>query len=145
MQGPITAFSQAAKGSAADRSYDGAIGGEILRRFKLIFDYSRRQLVLEPNGSISDPFEADMSGLSLSAHGDGFQTVRCDNVDPGSPAAEAGIVPGDILQAIDGQPVVGAMLPRLHELLRVDGKTYALQIQRGDQRLEVRLTTRRRV
>lgn len=45
MQGPITAFSQAVKGSAADRSYDGAIGGEILRRFKLIFDYSRRQLI----------------------------------------------------------------------------------------------------
>ena len=38
-----TAFYQA----TADRPYDGLLGSNILRRFKVIFDYSRRRMILE--------------------------------------------------------------------------------------------------
>ena len=36
---------------------DGVIGGEIFRRFKLILDYSRQQMILEPNKSFNDPYQ----------------------------------------------------------------------------------------
>jgi hypothetical protein len=36
---------------------DGVIGGEMFRRFKLILNYSRRQMILEPNQSFNDPFQ----------------------------------------------------------------------------------------
>ena len=36
------------KGSPVDRHLAGHIGVEVLRHFKIIFDYSRRQIILEP-------------------------------------------------------------------------------------------------
>lgn len=44
---PITGFAQAQNGNLADADYDGNIGGAILRHFKVIFDYSRRRMILE--------------------------------------------------------------------------------------------------
>src|SRR5262249_16075353 len=69
---PVTAFSQATKGTTADSRYDGAIGGEILRRFKITFDYSHARMILKRESTFDDPFEADMSGLSLVAEGQDF-------------------------------------------------------------------------
>ena len=36
---------------------DGVIGGEIFRRFKLILDYSRQRMILEPNKILNDPYQ----------------------------------------------------------------------------------------
>ena len=36
---------------------DGVIGGEIFRRFKLILDYSRQRMILEPNKGFNEPFQ----------------------------------------------------------------------------------------
>ena len=38
---------------------DGIVGGEILRRFKLIIDYSRSRMILEPNKDLKKPIEVD--------------------------------------------------------------------------------------
>jgi hypothetical protein len=43
----------------AAKEGDGVIGGEIFRRFKVIIDYSRRQMILEPNKDINDPYPVD--------------------------------------------------------------------------------------
>src|SRR5882724_1947622 len=45
---PIVIFSQAEAGKDATGG-DGQIGGEALRRFRLILDYSRQRIILEPN------------------------------------------------------------------------------------------------
>lgn len=36
---------------------DGVMGGEIFRRFKLILDYSRQRMILEPNKSFNEAFQ----------------------------------------------------------------------------------------
>jgi len=41
---------------------DGVIGGEIFRRFKLILDYSRQRMILEPNKSLNEPFQFEQGG-----------------------------------------------------------------------------------
>jgi hypothetical protein len=43
----------------ATKEGDGVIGGEIFRRFKVIIDYSRRQMILEPNKNLNDPYPVD--------------------------------------------------------------------------------------
>ena len=43
----------------AAKEGNGVIGGEIFRRFKVIIDYSRRQMILEPNKNINDPYPVD--------------------------------------------------------------------------------------
>jgi len=44
------------EGVGASEEFDGLIGGEIFRRFKLILDYSRKRMTLEPNKSFNDPY-----------------------------------------------------------------------------------------
>lgn len=43
----------------ATKEGDGVIGGEIFRRFKVIIDYSRQRMILEPNKDFNDPYPVD--------------------------------------------------------------------------------------
>jgi hypothetical protein len=43
----------------ATKEGDGVIGGEIFRRFKVIIDYSRQRMILEPNKDLNDPYPVD--------------------------------------------------------------------------------------
>lgn len=47
----------------------GSIGGEILRRFHVIFDYENKELHLRKNKWFSEPFNYDMSGIVLEHSG----------------------------------------------------------------------------
>lgn len=44
-----TLFSLATDGLLASEEFEGNIGNDVLRRFKVIFDYSRRMMILEPS------------------------------------------------------------------------------------------------
>jgi hypothetical protein len=55
------AFAQEKVGAGADTKEDGIIGGEVLRRFRVIIDYSRNRMILEPNKSLNEPIEIDDS------------------------------------------------------------------------------------
>ncbi|MDQ3820842.1 MAG: aspartyl protease family protein, partial [Acidobacteriota bacterium] len=69
---PTVTLSQDAGGALASTNFDGIIGDELLRRFKVIFDASRRELILEANEHFREPYEHNMSGLSLRAEGPEF-------------------------------------------------------------------------
>ena len=47
VKAPVTMFSQAGKGNLSREDFDGFIGNAILRRFKVVFDYSRSRMILE--------------------------------------------------------------------------------------------------
>lgn len=59
---PPVGLSQDTEGSGASEENDGLIGGEIFRRFKVILDYSRKRMILEPNKSFKEPYNVEMSG-----------------------------------------------------------------------------------
>lgn len=48
---------------------NGSIGGEILRRFNLVFDYQGERLYLRKNRYFDEPFNYDMSGLTIEHSG----------------------------------------------------------------------------
>jgi len=56
------ALSLDTEGAGASEDNDGEIGGEIFRRFKVIVDYSRKQMILEPNKSFNDPYNVESGG-----------------------------------------------------------------------------------
>jgi hypothetical protein len=60
---PPVGLSQGTVGTSASEENDGRIGGEVFRRFKVILDYSRRQMILEPNKSFNDPYDLEPRGL----------------------------------------------------------------------------------
>lgn len=44
---------------------DGSLGAEILRRFTLFLDYQSKQFYFRANSSLNDPYNYDMSGISV--------------------------------------------------------------------------------
>lgn len=142
---PVVSFAQAAQGSTADPSYDGAIGGEVLRRFTVIFDYSRKRMILERGTDFDAPFEVNMSGLTLVARGPDFSSVEVSRMSEHSPASESGLRAGDRIVTLDGRPAADHTLAVLDAMFRTEGREYRLTVKRGDQVFEATLKTRRRI
>jgi C-terminal processing protease CtpA/Prc len=140
---PVATFAEATKGSDADRSYDGVLGGEILRRFKVTFDYSRRQMILEPNATFAEAYEFDMSGVSLATQEHDFKTIRVSHVQGNSPASEAGLKEGNTLETIDEKPAASLGLEQIEQMFKKDGQEYVLCVKRGDAQIQVRMKIRR--
>ncbi len=137
---PITHFSQAAKGDYASSKYDGLIGDRILSRFRVIVDYSRRRMILEPTRHFAEPYEIDMSGMELVTDGD---DLLIDDVDEHSSAAEAGVRDGDILVSINGRPAVEFSLDQIRNMFVQDGKELSLTVKREGKLLPIRLKLKR--
>ncbi len=120
------------------------LGAEVLRRFRVIFNYGRRWMILEPNAAFGQPFEADMSGLVVRAEGDAFDRLVIEQVRRGSPAARAGLTAGDRLLAIAGRPAEAFSLGELTELLRRrEGLVIPLTVERDGERVEVQIELER--
>ena len=140
---PDVALSIATQGSTADPSYDGAIGAEVLRRFKVIFDYSRKHVILERTSAGNEPFDADMSGGSLVAAAPDFKVFTVEHVLENSPMFESGLREGDVIAAIDGRLASEYTLDQFRQMLKKEGKEYQLSVQRDGQKLELKLRLRK--
>jgi hypothetical protein len=140
---PVATFSEAVKGSEADGSYDGVLGGEILRRFRVTMDYSRRQMILEPNSAFADPYDFDMSGAALAARGPDFKTIAVESVSGGSAAADAGLMPGDTIEGVDEARADTLGLDRVKQMFKQDGSRHSLSVRRGTQLISMTITIHR--
>ena len=78
------------------------VGGEILRRFTVIFDYAHGHMILEPNEHLMDAFLWDASGIVSLRLVPESGKFLINSVLQGSPASEAGLREGDLIQSIDG-------------------------------------------
>lgn len=128
------------RGSVETAERGGLLGFEVFRKFRMVVDYGRGQLVLEPNADFESAIEADMSGLGLAKAVTGIRIAR---VSPKSPAEALGIKPGDVLVEVDGKSASTLGLTRLEDMFRIEGKTYALRLERGKESRVVSLKTRR--
>jgi clan AA aspartic protease (TIGR02281 family) len=95
----IADLSLQTSGSFYDKTLAGNIGTEILHRFTVTMDYSRKKAYLTPNRHFQDPFPQNRSGLAIDLNGFAYTVAA---VITGSPGAEAGIKVGDALLAIEG-------------------------------------------
>ena len=120
----------------------GLLGGEVLRRFHLFIDYSRRQLWVQPNADATSAMEFDMSGMSLAALPPDWRSYRVRAVIPASPAADAGLKADDVVVAVDGRPAADYRLTELRRLLRVPGDR-VVTVTRAGSRLTVTVRGRR--
>jgi hypothetical protein len=142
---PLVGLSIDSVGAMAAADNDGPIGNEIMRRFKVTIDYSRQRMMLEPNSHFSDPFESDMSGISIDAEGLDCRIFKVADVSEKSPAAQAGIVAGDEIVAIDGKPATQFTSDRIEKLLMQDGAKVSLNLRRQGKVRVVTITLRRRI
>lgn len=143
---PITTFSINEKeGLLASSDIDALIGGRILKRFTVTFDYPHHRILLQPDGHFSEPFRANESGLSLLAKGADFRRFEIDDVEPGSPAELAGVEKGDILTEMNGHPAIELDLEKIDEILQQAGKVIPIIILRNGHTLKMRLNLSERI
>lgn len=118
------------------------MGGELLRHFKVTLDYSRKVINLQPGPNFKEVDEADLSGALFVASVPDFSSIRVQRVFDGSPAAEPGLQEGDLLLTINNRSATEIGLEGIRELFSREG-LYVLKVKRGDQEIELRLSTRR--
>ncbi|HUU96046.1 MAG TPA: aspartyl protease family protein [Phycisphaerae bacterium] len=140
---PVVTLSQDRTGVLASPSFAGIIGGPILRRCRVFFDYQHAQLILEPYARVPAPYEYDMSGTFLIAESPDFKRLKVQSVAEDSPAAEAGLHRGDVITAIDGRPAAEFTLEQVRQLFKKPGRECRLDVHRGDEHFRTKLRLRR--
>jgi len=120
----------------ADRSdRQGSIGCELLRRFKVTFNYPQNYMVLKPvKNRIRETFEYNMSGLEILAAGEKLDAYFVDHVNENSPGAKAGLKKGDQILYIDGISVKEMNISEVYQLMKKgDGKGIDVMVTRDNK------------
>lgn len=133
----VTSLATQTKGGFADASYQGNVGGGILKRFIVTFDYNKQIMYLKPlPGPVADTGTFDRAGMWINEAPDGFEIV---DVTKGAPAEKAGLVKGDIVAAVDGKPAKTIELYDLRRRLRNDapGTAVRFTILRGGKSKDI--------
>jgi hypothetical protein len=110
------------------------IGGNLLRRFAVTFDYANGTMTLVPNAAFGEADAYERSGLFLIRRG---ATIVVADARPGTPAADAGVVKGDAIASVNGTPVSAMPLYAIRDLFaQAPGTVVTLGIssQDGTQR-----------
>jgi hypothetical protein len=129
-------------GSLRGGYFDALLGAGFLRRYRVTFDYSRREIILEPNGPVA-PDRFDRSGAFVTQDLKDPHRFTIHAIAPGSPAAEAGLSPGDRLLSLAGRPADDDSLSQVRAALAADdGQPVAIVIQRGGRPVETVLHLR---
>jgi hypothetical protein len=118
------------KGAFADPDRSGNLGGGVLRRFTVTFDYDAHRMYLTPNSDFGKPDDFDRSGLWLFADGDALKVVA---VAPDGPSSKAGVAANDRIERISDEPVRQRTLAEWRQRLRSlpAGAHVALSVVRG--------------
>lgn len=113
---------------------NGAIGGEILSRFEVIFDFPREYIYLKRGKEFKEEFNCNLSGLSVKAKGSRLNTFEIVEIRENSTGAEAGFKEGDIIVSINGLSVKNMTLNYVTNYLNLkENKKLKIEVQRGDE------------
>jgi membrane-associated protease RseP (regulator of RpoE activity) len=126
-------------GGFENRDDAGTVGAAVLARYRLILDYSRNRIILEDGPKTGEKVTEGHSGMLVVSPGPAFDTLVIAQVIPGSPAAEAGLAPGDEVVSMDGRS--DWTLPDVRLALEQPGPVDLVVRNNGESR-EVRLQRR---
>jgi hypothetical protein len=144
---PVAAFPSNASGVLANEEVAGILGNGVLRRFHVIFDWPNGRILLAPGPDVNLPFPANCSGLSLEVAPPIYHRLRVNAVIADSPAAQAGILAGDVIEAVARgtgklHPDVGLELASVRTELEEPGKTFLVLIERNGKPMQLTIVTR---
>jgi PDZ domain/Aspartyl protease len=125
---------------------DGNLGIGLLKRFIMIVDYPDSVLYIKPGPALNEPFEHDMSGLEYFKTGEDFDHIMISRVEPGSPADEIGLEPGDEIMGINFKSADKMSLEEIDELFKsAPGRKLLLEVYHDKKYDNVVLTLKRRI
>jgi hypothetical protein len=121
---------------------NGAIGGEILSRFTVIFNFPAEKVYIKKNSSFRNKFYYNLSGITIKAKGSRLNSFEVTEVRDQSPGQTAGIQPGDQVLSLNGVPAKELDLNVVNGFLNSKpGRKVKVEISRSGviQKLEIQL------
>jgi hypothetical protein len=114
---PLAGLSLATKGSFSDPNYEGNIGGGLLKRFSVTFDYSKLRMYLRRlDNPDADVGRFDRTGMWINRADLGVEVM---DLASGGPAQSAGLRVGDVITAIGGVSTKDASLSEVRRWLKL--------------------------
>jgi len=126
----------------------GSVGGELLKRFTVLFDYSKKEIYLKKNRQFRRPYEYDMSGMEIYVLNDKEEGDRffVGQIDQDTPAEKEGFLTDDEIISINFKPVSAYTLDDINDLLQEETTTgLVFQVLRDGQVLVKLLELKRRI
>ena len=135
---PVTGFYSEDESPFGSPKVAGRIGGGILKKFKVIFDYLHYRMILEKNTNYHLPDRYNTCGVQLIQDGRKILVYR---VIKNSPAEVAKIKKGDEILSINEIPVFNYSLQKIKEILnQEEGTKIELELKRKAKTKKVKLT-----
>ena len=122
--------------SATERN--GAIGGEVLSRFTVIFNFPKEEMYIKKNASFKKKFHYNLSGLTVKAKGSRLNVFEVTEVREKSVSYQAGVVAGDLIVSINGVQTSGLDLNTINGFFNnKPGKRINMVVDRKGQQLKL--------
>ncbi|MFM8833094.1 MAG: PDZ domain-containing protein, partial [Cytophagales bacterium] len=116
---------------------NGSIGGDLLSRFTVVFDFPHEKLYLKKNSSFKKKFYYNLSGLAIRANGSRLRDFEISDVRKGTAAERCGLQVGDRLLGLNGVDLSELELNNVNALFqRKPGKKIKLVIMRKGEKLK---------
>lgn len=103
-------------------------------RYVATFDFAEGAVYLKRSTRFAQSDAHDLSGLTFVRRGGRVTVV---DVKGGSPAAQAGVRPQDVILKVNGEKVEAPPLTAVRRLLAVKGAKISLLVGRGGEQLDV--------
>lgn len=118
LERPLILLSNPGTIESTIEGYDGLIGMRALRSCNMLFDQDQQKLWLRPNrGPALPDLNYPMSGIWVERSGG---RITVEEVSPQSPAALAGVVPGDSIVAADWKQLLQTLNSKAGTAVRLD-------------------------
>ncbi|MEM6737360.1 MAG: aspartyl protease family protein [Bacteroidota bacterium] len=112
---------------------NGSIGGEILSRFKVIFNFPQEKIYLKKGRSFKKNFTYNLSGLVVKAKGSDLVNYEIVAVRDKSPGKAAGFKKGDRILSINSISAKDMTLSNIISYLNSkENKRLRIRVRRGD-------------
>jgi hypothetical protein len=129
---------------AGSRQRNGQLGADVLKRFRVFMDYEGGKVYLKPNMFFKEPFNYNLSGMEVVTPIPGLPLFTIAEVSPRSPAAEAGLLPGDEILNINKRSAFSLRLTDIMALFQSKpGRKINISVRRGNQTITTQLILRK--
>jgi len=148
VKNPIVAFpdSSSISGIIQNTDRDGTIGSQLLSRFNLIIDTQNKKFYFKPNENFKKSFVFNITGIEIAQSIALLPQVEIVNIWEGSPAEQAGLEIGDIIDEINYRKTFALKLSEIRMFFERPSKLpLKLLISRGGVTKEFSLNMKAKI
>lgn len=116
---------------------NGAVGGEVMSRFTIVFNFPKEKIYLKKNASFKNHFYYNLSGITVKAKGSALNIFEVTEVRDQSASQKGGILPGDEIISVNGIAVKNLDLNSVNGFFNSKpGRKVRLEISRKGEKLK---------